>query len=64
MMYTFAGGSFPAAVIYALGQRWKQPNASATARYPAMFAMELRESSFYARVILGTQSIAWTDSAG
>jgi hypothetical protein len=56
----FAGGNFPAAVIYYFGQRWKHPSASTTARYPAMFPIELSESSFYARVILGTLSIDTT----
>lgn len=58
---TFAGGTFPAAVICPAKKRGNWSAASMIARYPAIFAWELRISYVWAREsILGTQSKAKT----
>ena len=46
MTSTFAGGIFPAAVICPVKKRPKCCAASTTARYPAMFAIELNRIHF------------------
>ena len=55
---TFAGGILPAAVIWPVKKRPNTFAASMTARYPAMFAIELRTSRDCAREIRGTMSMA------
>ncbi len=57
---TFAGGTLPAAVTCPVKKRPKACAASITARYPAMFAMELRTSIDWAREMRGTASRAST----
>ena len=57
---TLAGGTLPAAVTWPVKNRPNRFAASITARYPAMFAIELSTSSDWAREIRGTASIAST----
>lgn len=55
---TFAGGTLPAAVTCPVKNRPNSCAASITARYPAMFAIELSTSIDCAREIRGTESNA------
>ncbi|MEY9996858.1 hypothetical protein ABIE67_008890 [Streptomyces sp. V4I8] len=55
-----AGGTLPAAVTWPVKKRPKACAASTTARYPAMFAIELRTSRDWAREMRGTASMAST----
>ena len=58
MIMIFAGGIFPAAVIWPVNGRLNAAAASTTARYPARLAMELKTSIFCARVVRGIASKA------
>ena len=57
---TLAGGTLPAAVTCPVKKRPKTCAASITARYPAMFAIELSTSIDWAREMRGTASSART----
>ena len=50
---TFAGGNLPAAVIYPVKNLPNSVAASITALYPAILAILLSTSYYYALVILG-----------
>ena len=53
---TFAGGTLPAAVNCPVKKLPNSFDASTTARYPAMLAVELKASIFWAREMRGTWS--------